>query len=271
MTLATAGPYGDGRIGFGRWGISLLIVLGLHAGLALLLLTRRISFEPPAAPPAAVMIDLAPLPVAAPPTPPVPVPPEPEQRLAEPELPPPEPPPEVKLPPPEPLPPPHPAVTLPEPPPKPKPPPKKVHHRPPAHHAPPRDVAPPPLPVAPASPAPAPTVPQPAARPAGPSPAAVASARAAWAAALSRALQRHMRYPRQAEEQGQGGTARLAFVLDRYGRVLSFHLVGSSGFPLLDQEALALVQRAQPLPPPPPELPGDHFNLTLPVSFRPPR
>jgi len=80
-------------------------------------------------------------------------------------------------------------------------------------------------------------------------------------------LSQHKRYPREAQEQRQQGTARLRFVLDRYGRVLSYSLARSSGFAALDEEVVALIQRAQPLPAPPPELSGTRFELVAPVEF----
>jgi protein TonB len=254
MTFATARFDRRDISGVNRWGLSLLLVLGLHALAALLLVPRQLPIEPPMAPPAAVMIDLAPLPTPTPPEPqvrqPEPLPPP----IPEPPPPEPEPPPqpELALPPPEPVPPPHPAVTLPKPPPKPKPKPRPIEH------------SPPPIAVPPPAPAPA-KAPPPA--PASPTAAAVASARANWQAQLMAWLSRHKRYPRPAQEQHQEGTAYLRFSLDRGGRVLAARLERSSGFPLLDEEVLALVQRAQPLPPPPAEVAGDRFELVVPVAF----
>jgi protein TonB len=48
----------------------------------------------------------------------------------------------------------------------------------------------------------------------------------------------------------------LAFSVDRGGGVHSARIVRSSGSSVLDNETLSLVQRAQPLPPPPPEQSG---------------
>ena len=36
---------------------------------------------------------------------------------------------------------------------------------------------------------------------------------------------------------------------------------------MLDEEALALLLRAQPFPPPPPEVPGEHVDLSVPIRF----
>ena len=41
----------------------------------------------------------------------------------------------------------------------------------------------------------------------------------------------------------------------------------SSGATSLDEEALALLRRAQPFPAPPRELAGDHVDLTVPIRF----
>jgi periplasmic protein TonB len=44
---------------------------------------------------------------------------------------------------------------------------------------------------------------------------------------------------------------RLAFTIDRNGRVLESHVVESSGSAELDNEFLSMLVRAQPLPKPP--------------------
>ena len=60
----------------------------------------------------------------------------------------------------------------------------------------------------------------------------------------------------------------LRFTMTRDGRVLSFGLANSSGHELLDQEALGLMQRAQPLPPLPPEVPQGTIQLVVPLRFQ---
>ncbi len=236
-----------------RWTISLLLVLALHAGLLLIIALRHIPIEPIGMPPAAVMIDLAPLPAApAEPPPPIvepevqPPPPEPQQEvvpLPEPELP------ELA-----PSPAPHPAVTLPAPrPPKQKPKVKRVEHPP----TPQREEPAPPL----QQPAPAVSAP-PAA-----TPRSAATARATWQAQLLAWLERYKRYPRVAQEQRQQGVVSLHFAIDRQGKVLSSQISKSSGFELLDDEVLALIQRAQPVPSPPPEVGGNRIELQVPVAF----
>jgi len=75
------------------------------------------------------------------------------------------------------------------------------------------------------------------------------------------------RYPDAALSQGVSGTATVAFSVDRSGRVMGARLAGSSGSPALDQEAVATVQRANPLPAPPADVPGSHFSFTIPLHF----
>jgi protein TonB len=80
-------------------------------------------------------------------------------------------------------------------------------------------------------------------------------------------LEQFKRYPYEAQYRRQQGVVYLRFDMDRHGKVLSAAIVKSSGFDALDQEALALIHRAEPLPPPPPEMAGDPIELTAPVQF----
>lgn len=89
----------------------------------------------------------------------------------------------------------------------------------------------------------------------------------AWQGQLQQHLQAHMRYPRLARLKRQEGVAELHFEVGRDGDVLSLALGRSSGYPLLDEEALALISRAQPLPPPPVSLAGSRWAFEVPVSF----
>jgi TonB family protein len=75
------------------------------------------------------------------------------------------------------------------------------------------------------------------------------------------------RYPRLAMERKQQGAPWVRFVIDCDGKVLSVGLERSSGFPDLDREALTLPKRAQPLPNPLDEKPGDTIELVAPVEF----
>jgi periplasmic protein TonB len=64
------------------------------------------------------------------------------------------------------------------------------------------------------------------------------------------------------------GTTTVAFKIDRSGKVLSSQVVASSGNKALDAEALALTQRASPVPAPPADIAGSTLYLKVPVRFK---
>lgn len=80
-------------------------------------------------------------------------------------------------------------------------------------------------------------------------------------------LNRHKRYPDAARLRRQEGVPQVSFVIDRSGRVQSFALAKSCGIPALDEEALALIGRANPLPAIPPELQRESLSLVVPIEF----
>ncbi len=88
-----------------------------------------------------------------------------------------------------------------------------------------------------------------------------------WKSLLLAQLERHKRYPPEAQSRGEQGVAQIAFSIDRRGRVHSPHIVRSSGSNLLDRATMSLVERAQPLPPPPPEIPGTQIAITVPIRY----
>ena len=74
-------------------------------------------------------------------------------------------------------------------------------------------------------------------------------------------------YPTQARRYRQEGVAYLRFTMDREGNVLTKSIEQSAGYPLLDEETLALIDRAQPLPKPPVEMQGEALEFVVPVEF----
>jgi periplasmic protein TonB len=88
-----------------------------------------------------------------------------------------------------------------------------------------------------------------------------------WKTAVVGLLERNKRYPSDARNRREQGVAQLAFSIDRQGRVVASRIVTSSGSSSLDKEALELAQRAQPFPPPPAELAGAQISLTVPIRF----
>jgi protein TonB len=101
-----------------------------------------------------------------------------------------------------------------------------------------------------------------------PTSAAMRTARVVnWKRQIARHLQRSKRYPHEAQARRQHGSTKVHFVISRQGRVISSSVVASSGVAALDQEALELLQRAQPMPLPPAEVGGTEFAFSVPVVF----
>ncbi len=86
---------------------------------------------------------------------------------------------------------------------------------------------------------------------------------ASWRGSLIAHLNRYKRFPGGASP----GTVQVAFAIDRGGNVVSARLAGSSGDAALDQEAVAMVRRASPVPAPPGGLGSGTISLAVPVRF----
>jgi periplasmic protein TonB len=108
-----------------------------------------------------------------------------------------------------------------------------------------------------------PPAPQTAARVKGGAPQVAAS----WQTGLVRHLQQYKRYPSEAQSHGDEGVVLLGFSVDRTGHVLTRHIIRSSGHADLDDEVMAMIDRAQPLPPFPPTMPEPKLDLTVPIRF----
>lgn len=93
-------------------------------------------------------------------------------------------------------------------------------------------------------------------------------AEATWHRAIMAHLGKHKRYPNAARSRRVEGETHVAFVLDRGGRVLRSRVTKSSGSAVLDQEVLALLARATPLPSLPPHMRDDQVELNVPIRFR---
>ncbi|MGX9393924.1 energy transducer TonB family protein (plasmid) [Nitrobacteraceae bacterium UC4446_H13] len=246
-----------------RWGIAGVAVFGLHAGGIWVALNWPAAAETPGDPPAAIMMELAPLAVA-PELPQQDIAPGPQMVEAEeqpdPEKPvedvkpepepPPEPPVETEIRPPE-----QPKIEKAEvvlppkvEPPKPKPKPKqKKEKKAPRTTAPPSSQA------------------QRSDRSAAPAEGLSSSmSPASWRGALMAHLNRHKRFPPGA---AGSGTATVSFTIDRSGRVLSARLARSAGDSALDAEAASLPRRASPVPAPPPNVGGGSITLSVPIRF----
>lgn len=94
--------------------------------------------------------------------------------------------------------------------------------------------------------------------------AAVPSASSAnWRSSLMAHLNRYKQFP----SGGSQGVAVVDFTIDRSGGVLSARLSRSSGDPVLDREAVALVRRSSPVPAPPSGQGGSSISISVPIRF----
>jgi periplasmic protein TonB len=230
-------PLGNSRYDAMRWGVCFAVAVAAHGAAALaLLLNPSLESDFDAGAPV-VMIELseAPAAFATPPSDLAPGPNEPQSEQTPPsneETKPPEEVAEVALPVPE--------------PPKPEPP---ADEKPPTAIP---SIVMPPLPAPPAAGA-------------AVQPSAAIVRR--WESALVAHIERFKRYPTEARARGQQGLARVAFTIDRDGRVRASHILQTSGSPELDQESLAMLNRAQPMPKPPSQVQSSELSFVVPIRF----
>lgn len=85
-----------------------------------------------------------------------------------------------------------------------------------------------------------------------------------WQLRVAAHLNRRKSYPRSSQRRREEGVAYIQFSIDGSGNVLSAGLVRSSGYSELDAAAVKLVQRASPVPAPPP---GTPRSITAPITY----
>ncbi|TDQ83885.1 outer membrane transport energization protein TonB [Dongia mobilis] len=93
------------------------------------------------------------------------------------------------------------------------------------------------------------------------------AAQASWEGLVLSHIERFKKYPRVAKRRNQEGMPVVAFVIDRAGNIKNAYLVQSSGHDSLDEEAMATLRRAEPLPALPPEMAGTTVTRSVPIRF----
>ncbi|MBD1550081.1 energy transducer TonB family protein [Pseudomonas typographi] len=233
-----------------RYAGGLAVVLGVHAAVIIIALNWP-GPKPIEMPPAAMVVELPPLPEPpAPPPPPQVAQQQPPAPVEEPPLP--------KL-----AEAPTPKIAVPKPvKPKAKPQPKPMEKKP----DPPKEVPEQAAKTEPtesekaAAPKPAPQ--QPAAPPSN------SEAKRTWQSDLLQHLAKYKEYPRMARMRRNEGTVVLEFTLDSDGKLLEVAVAMSSGSSLLDEAAVKQVRKAAPMPKPPAELlSGGTVKLKAPFNF----
>lgn len=85
---------------------------------------------------------------------------------------------------------------------------------------------------------------------------------------LSELFSRQQQYPRLAAQRGWEGEVRLRLSVARQGQLAAVRLESSSGFNVLDQHALAMIEQLQQLPAPPAELDLNEVEVVVPVHYK---
>lgn len=86
-------------------------------------------------------------------------------------------------------------------------------------------------------------------------------------ALISAHLNRRKAYPAEARKARQEGVVVIRFTVDRNGNVSGESIKRGSGFALLDQATLYLLQRVAPLPAMPANMPRDSVTIALPIAY----
>jgi len=85
--------------------------------------------------------------------------------------------------------------------------------------------------------------------------------------ALISAAKRFKQYPRIAVENDWQGKAEIRIVIDASGAIATLSVRSSAGHPLLDRQALEMIERAKEMALIPPALRGKEFSVDIPVVF----
>jgi len=80
-------------------------------------------------------------------------------------------------------------------------------------------------------------------------------------------ISKFKKYPRIAMRRNWQGMVLVRMVMLDNGNIQSLSIEKSSGYEVLDNEAMKMIERAKPLPKPPDILAGDEVNIYVPVSF----
>lgn len=94
------------------------------------------------------------------------------------------------------------------------------------------------------------------------------AARNGYGNTLWAAISQHKKYPRIAQVRGWQGEVILELLLDGNGKLLSKTIIQKSGYDVLDQQALEMVDKAIPFPAPPEALRGTSFSIKVPIPFK---
>jgi protein TonB len=88
---------------------------------------------------------------------------------------------------------------------------------------------------------------------------------------LKRRIQRQWDYPEEALRNGVSGELLMVFTINKAGSLTFIRLVHSSGYPVLDDEALRAVKVSAPFDPFPPQMDDEALNISASFYYNLPR
>ncbi len=88
-----------------------------------------------------------------------------------------------------------------------------------------------------------------------------------WEARVLAKVSRLKRYAPEAQRLRQQDRVVVRVVFDRQGRLLAITPQSSRGFALLDREAVDVMRRASPVPPPPADVEGERITRDIAIDF----
>lgn len=100
------------------------------------------------------------------------------------------------------------------------------------------------------------------------SPAEINQAHEGYGTTLWNAISKFKKYPRIAQSRGWQGEVVVELSLDGNGKLKSKKIIQNSGYEVLDQQALEMVDKALPFPEPPEALRGSGFTIRVPIPFK---
>ncbi|WCL54321.1 TonB family protein [Gimibacter soli] len=90
----------------------------------------------------------------------------------------------------------------------------------------------------------------------------------AWRKAMVKhIIDKHI-YPRSAIQQEVEGTAKVRLTIDRAGTIVTYEIVEPTGQAILDETIPQMLDRMNPVPPPPDDVPDSNLTFVLPLSWR---
>lgn len=85
---------------------------------------------------------------------------------------------------------------------------------------------------------------------------------------IKRKIQENKKYPYQARKENIEGIVEMQFSIDRCGLLKEVNVINSSGYKILDEEALATIKRASPYPEIPKKLNTDVLQLQVKMIYK---